>query len=190
MLGELSQYIESYFGVQGELSDNFSLLFVEETLKKGEFYTKTGDYCLKLSFVRNGFLRIFTEQEKNEVTQWITSSGEFVTDLASFIFETNSRWNIQALVDCELFTIHIENYRKLPEIVPNWEKIEKLFLAKCFIYLEDRVHSFLSMTAEQRYHQLFEHNKEIFNQIPLQYLASMLGMRPETLSRIRNKSIS
>lgn len=45
------------------------------------------------------------------------------------------------------------------------------------------------MTAEQRYKQLFAFNPELFNAVPLQYLASMLGMTPETLSRLRKKSL-
>lgn len=45
------------------------------------------------------------------------------------------------------------------------------------------------MTAEERYKFYFEHNKELFNLIPLQYLASLLGMTPETLSRLRRKLI-
>jgi hypothetical protein len=45
------------------------------------------------------------------------------------------------------------------------------------------------MSAEERYHQLFHFNKELFNQVPLQYLASMLGMTPETLSRLRKKAM-
>jgi CRP/FNR family transcriptional regulator, anaerobic regulatory protein len=46
------------------------------------------------------------------------------------------------------------------------------------------------MTAEERYKKLFDSNRELFNQVPLQYLASMLGMTPETFSRIRRKMIS
>jgi CRP-like cAMP-binding protein len=45
------------------------------------------------------------------------------------------------------------------------------------------------MTAEERYHFFFEKNREIFNQVPLQYIASMLGMTPETISRIRRKQL-
>jgi hypothetical protein len=54
-------------------------------------------------------------------------------------------------------------------------------------FLEERIISHLSMTAEQRYQQLFSFNKELFHQVPLQYLASMLGRSPETFSRIRKK---
>jgi len=68
--------------------------------------------------------------------------------------------------------------------------LEKLFIAKCFITLETRVFHQLSMSAEQRVLNLFEINPEIFLRVPLQYIASMLGMTPETMSRIRKKMSS
>ncbi|VTP89760.1 hypothetical protein [Sphingobacterium daejeonense] len=53
--------------------------------------------------------------------------------------------------------------------------------------LEQRVFDFIALSAEERYLKYFENNKFLFNQVPLQYIASVLGMSPETLSRIRNK---
>ena len=53
--------------------------------------------------------------------------------------------------------------------------------------LEDQVFNHLSLSTEERYQQFFDHNKDLFNQVPLKYIASMLGMSPETLSRIRSK---
>ena len=74
--------------------------------------------------------------------------------------------------------------------MPSWPMLEKQFIAKCFLVLEDRVFSFLSLSSEERYTLLFESRKELFNQVPLNYIASMLGMTPETLSRIRKKQVS
>jgi CRP-like cAMP-binding protein len=105
-------------------------------------------------------------------------------------FKQRARWNIQALTNCKLYTIEKENYSQLKSIMPNWSEIEKQFIAGCFIALEDRVFRHLSLSVEERYKQLFESNKELFNQVPLQYIASMLGMSPETFSRIRNKKIT
>jgi CRP-like cAMP-binding protein len=76
------------------------------------------------------------------------------------------------------------------KVVPKWNDFEKLFVSKCFVMLENRVFDFISLTAEERYKKLFDTNRELFNQVPLQYLASMLGMTPETFSRIRRKMIS
>jgi CRP-like cAMP-binding protein len=113
-----------------------------------------------------------------------------VVDLSSFIFHLPARWNIQALTDCELYIIDSNEYLKIGQVIPRWSELEKLFIAKCFTILEERIISHLSMTAEERYNQLFDFNKELFNQVPLQHLASMLGMTPETFSRIRKKQVS
>lgn len=187
---ELQKYITSYFGITNQNMDKITSLFTESELKKGEFFTKSGQYCEKLSFVRSGFFRVFANANDKEVTQWISAKGYFITDLYSFTFKQRAKWNIQALTDCELYTIDKENYALLNNLVPNWAEMEKQFIAGCFIQLEDRVFSHLSLSAEERYDKLFENNKELFNQVPLQYLASMLGMSPETFSRIRNKKIS
>jgi CRP/FNR family transcriptional regulator, anaerobic regulatory protein len=64
-------------------------------------------------------------------------------------------------------------------------ELEKMFITKCFSILEDSALLYLSLSAEEHYNQLFEFNKELFNIVPLQYLASKLGMAPETLSSLR-----
>lgn len=97
---------------------------------------------------------------------------------------------MQALTSCKLYTIDKNNYDRLKSILPDWSEIERRFIAGCFVTLEDRVFSHLSLSAEERYDQFFKKNKELFNQVPLQYVASMLGMSPETFSRIRGKKIS
>ena len=187
---ELEQYIKSYFGVVAidDLKTIVSL-FKTTKIKRGEFLLKSGKYCNKLSFVQSGLLRMFVSIEDKEVTQWISTKGYFSTDLSSFIFETPSRWTIQALVDTEIYSITKEDYKKIGNLVPMWSELEKLFLVRCFTILEDRIFSHLSMTAEERYKLFFEYNKELFNQIPLQYIASMLGMTPETFSRVRKKQL-
>ena len=184
----LTQYIQSYFGISDTDVNKVVELFEETTLDKGDYYVKAGHYCHQLSFIQDGFIRVWAETPTKEITQWISTPGYFITDLSSLIFKTTARWNLQALTDCRLFTIKQEAYERIRERVSNWDELEKLFIAKCFLTLEDRVFSQISMTAEERYQQLFELNPSLFNQVPLQYLASMLGMSPETFSRIRAKS--
>jgi CRP/FNR family transcriptional regulator, anaerobic regulatory protein len=190
MMTELELYIHSYFGIQTEDMAIITSLFKSQSLKKGDFFLSSGRSCDKLSFIKTGLLRIYKEEDGKEVTQWISTKGYFVTDLSSLVFGTPARWTIQALVDAELYTITKEDYHQLGKLIPQWTELEKLFIAKCFATLEDRIFTHLSMTAEERYSAFFEKNKTLFNEVPLQYIASMLGMTPETFSRIRRKSIS
>lgn len=185
---ELEKYIQTYFSVTQDDLTRISAFFKPMTLKKGEYYLRTGRQSDRLGFVQSGIIREFVIVNDKEVTKWISTKGYFVVDLASFMFHLPARWNIQALTDCEIYKIDSMDYQRIGQVVPGWTELEKLFIAKCFTVLEDRIVTHLSMTAEERYNQLFNINKELFNQVPLQYLASMLGMTPETLSRLRKKA--
>lgn len=185
---EFNEIIKENFGeLTNEDIEILRLSFYEEKLSKNEFFIQTGKYAKKLSLVKSGFLRIYRLLDGKEITQWISTPNYFVTEISSFFFDKPSRLSIQALTEVELLTIDKKSYLELSESFPKWKEIEIQFIAKCFGMLEDRVFSHLSMSAEERYNLYFEQNKELFNQVPLQYIASVLGMSAETFSRIRKR---
>lgn len=188
-MNEIEYYVQNYFGIGGKEISKVSELFKKTLVTKNDFLVKEGKYARSLSFIKEGIFRMYAldANANKEVTQWIATKGMFVGDLSSLIFNAPSRWNIQALTDCEIYKISQEDYKNLGTIVPSWHQLEKLFIAKCFISLESRVFNQISMSAEEKYLELLDQNPEIFNQVPLQYIASMLGMTPETFSRIRKK---
>lgn len=161
--------------------------FHEEKLQKNDFFTKSDKICDKLSIVKSGILRVYALSDRKEITQWISTENFLITEVIGFFFDQPNRWTIQAFTDTELLTITKTNYLKLCKEFPKWNEIEKRLIVKCFAMIEDRVFSHLSMTAEERYDLYFEQNRELFNQVPLQYIASVLGMTAETLSRIRKR---
>ena len=185
---EFKEIIRENFG---ELTDEeievLQPYFREEKLAKNKFFTQTDKYCRKLSLVKTGLLRIYRLSDGKEITQWISTPNYFITEISSFFFDRPSRLSIQALTDVELLTIDKKSYLELSKKLPKWKEIETQFIAKCFAILEDRVFSHLSMSAEERYNLYFEQNKELFNQVPLHYIASVLGMSAETFSRIRKR---
>ncbi|PSR51892.1 cyclic nucleotide-binding protein [Adhaeribacter arboris] len=189
-MSELEKYIRTYFGVSNEDLSKISSFFKLSSLKKGEFFLQMGRYSDRLGFVQSGIIREFVTIGDKEITKWISTKGYFVVDLSSFYFHQTARWNIHALTDCELYVIDSKEYHKFGQIIPQWAELEKLFIAKCFMVLEERIITHLSLTAEERYNQLLNFNKELFNQVPLHYLASMLGITPETLSRLRKKAVA
>lgn len=185
---EVNTLIKEYFG---QLTDQELLIihsyFQEESLQKNEFFTRSDQICDRLSIVKSGFLRVYALADGKEITQWISTGQSFITEVMGFFFNQPNRWTIQALSETELLTISKTNYIKLCKEFPGWSEIERQFIVKCFAMLEDRVFSHLSMSAEERYDLYFKHNRELFNQVPLQYIASVLGMTAETFSRIRKR---
>ncbi|WBL24304.1 Crp/Fnr family transcriptional regulator [Zunongwangia sp. HGR-M22] len=185
---KLDDILRENFGpLTQEEIEILSAYFHEEKLNKGEFFTETNKFCKKLSILKTGLLRIYRLSNGQEITQWIATPAYLVTEISSFFFDEPSRYDIQALTPVALLTIDKTNYSKLSKELPMWKNIEARFIAKCFMTLEDRVFSHLSMTAEERYNLYFNNNKYLFNQVPLQYIASFLGMTPETFSRIRKR---
>jgi CRP/FNR family transcriptional regulator, anaerobic regulatory protein len=187
---ELETYIMSYFGVAK--SDDIKAIasfFKASSIKKGDYLLQANNRCNALSFVESGLLRMYRLHGGKEITQWISTKGSFTGDISSFLFETPSHSSIHALVDTTILSISKSDYLLIGNVVPQWNEFEKLFTQRCFILMEERIFTHLSMTTDERYEAYFEQNPEIFNQVPLQYLASMLGMTPETFSRVRAKRL-
>jgi len=188
MAQDFNQLIQEHFGLLS--ANELSLLrgyFREETLERNAFFTKSDKICDRLSLVTSGILRVYALSDGKEITQWISTENFLVTEVSGFFFDQPNRWTIQAFTDTTLLTISKANYHKLCADFPKWHEIEKRFIVKCFAMIEDRIFSHLSMSAEERYQQYFQQHSALFNQVPLQYIASVLGMTPETFSRIRKK---
>jgi CRP-like cAMP-binding protein len=186
-MSQLKNHIISTFGFSTQEFEAVEGVFKPLEIEKGAFFLKQDQYSKQLGFVESGILREFLYINDKEITKWFSTPGYFAVDLTGFMHNQKSKVSYQALTDTRLLTISKEDYHSIGEKIPAWDKLEKLFLTKCFSVLENRVIAHLAMNAEERYNQLFEFQPALFNQVPLNYLASMLGMTPETLSRIRSK---
>ncbi len=188
MYTTLEHAIVKYFGgIPTKGASAIAEEFLAERFKKGTLILDSTARNHSLVFVLQGYLRLYSIVDGKEITQWIVSPGGFATDLAGLVFNEPARLNIQALTDVEVMVLSKSAYDALGDKIENWTSLEKLFIVGCFAHLENRVNNHLSLTAEQRYDLYFESNKTLFNHVPLHYIASMLGMTPETFSRIRKK---
>lgn len=183
----LENSIKSFVSINDSDVKKIIECFREVELKKGDYFGRSGKYCDTLAFIQSGYIRVFIDTMDREVTQWISSPGYFITDLSSFVSKTTGRWNMQALTDCTLMSITRQQYETLGKQVPVWGELDRQFIVKCFTMMEDRIFNHLYMASEHRFQHLMETQPELFNIVPLHYLASMLGMTPETLSRLRKK---
>lgn len=169
--------------------ENILSVFEPLQLKKGEYFLESGKICHHMAFIASGYLRMYDIVDGKEITLWIGSQGKFITSLSSFVFETSNMWNIQAITDCTLYVIHREQHFKLNKEEPKWLEFDNILLANSFALLEQKMFSQLHTTAKQRFEHLLSEEPDLFKHVPLQYIASMIGIAPESLSRLRKNAI-
>lgn len=161
-----------------------------KTLKKGEYYITEGKIAKDVSFVNSGVLRSFYYNSKGEDTTYcFTFSNAFVTAYSSFLTQTKTEENIQALTDVELYSISRAHLLQLERTHVNWLRLLKLMAEQEYVKMEKRVFLLQRETAEKRYQDLLAHTPDYLEHIPLNHLASYLGITQRHLSRIR-KAVS
>ncbi|MEM6262440.1 MAG: Crp/Fnr family transcriptional regulator [Bacteroidota bacterium] len=161
--------------------------FESRELEKGEYLVKAGQVCREIAFIAEGMVRSYYEINGKEVTRFVLLRHRFVTALASCTSGQPSREYIQAIAPCRLLVIPYPKLLELYDRFPNWNRLGRLVVEQSHVELEERMLSLLSLNAEERYQVLSLEQPELLRNVPLQYIASILGIKPETLSRIRRK---
>jgi CRP-like cAMP-binding protein len=157
-------------------------------LVKGDFLSREGEICTKLAIVKSGILRSFYLKDTEQLTTYFNIEGTIATALRSYLKEVPAYENIQSLTDVELIYIEKKDMNILFEEVPAWNRIVRIVMEFLYVKMEERSISLQYNSASERYLSFLVDFPNVANRIPLQYIASFLGITPETLSRIR-KSI-
>jgi CRP-like cAMP-binding protein len=143
-----------------------------------------------LYFINSGFIRIFYNEDGNQITTHINCPSGFITSFNSFVNGTNSTDNIECITASEVLRITKSNFDVLCQKSPKWSDFARVIYEQSVIYNEQRTKDIIHLSAEERYLKLLKHNPDIIQNVPLQYIASFIGIKPESLSRIRKKLIS
>lgn len=162
--------------------------FEEKVLPRNSLHLKEGRVSDEYMILESGFLRAFTYNcEGAEVTTGFYSAGSVVFEVASFFNRVPSKEAIQALTDAKGWVISYEQLNGLFHQFPAFREFGRSVLVKGFATLKGRMLSMINETAEQRYLALLQTNPGIFQQAPLKYIASYLGITDTSLSRIRKE---
>jgi len=155
------------------------------TFKKNEILLQQGKICHYLYFVKKGLLGAYYQLDDHEVCNWISMEGDFATSYYSFITRKPSYEIIECFEACEVEAIHFTTLHEMYSKFPASERTGRLILEDYYARLEERLISLQFKSAKERYAQLLEKRSDIILRAPLGRIASYLGMKQETLSRIR-----
>ena len=165
----------------------FSQAFQPYTLKKNAYFLESTNVNTKLGFLVKGLVRYFVFKNEEESTIEFTKEGEFVADYESFITKKPSLQNIQALEDCEFLIIDYEELQKLYAVSRNANLLGRIIIEHRFIIMVNQLLTFHRYSPEDRYRYFLNHYKDLTQRIPQYLIASYVGVKPQSLSRIRKR---
>lgn len=158
-------------------------------LRKRQYLLQEGDVWKYHAFVTKGCLRTYTIDEKgNEHIVYFAVENWWIGDRESLTTGEPSIFNIDALEDSEVILINKTNFDHLCSELPALNDMVNAILQKSFIVAQNRIHTFISLTAEEKYLKFLEKFPHLPMRVSQGMIASYLGITPETLSRLRKQT--
>lgn len=143
-----------------------------------------------LYFVVSGYMRLFHYNDNgDEITSHINCPPGFITSYFNFINHTKATENVECITECELLRITKKNLALITSESDAFKDFSIWVFQQSIAYNENRSKELATLTAEQRYQKLIDNYPHIIHNVPLQYIASFLGMNAKSLSRIRKQMI-
>lgn len=157
-------------------------------IKKGEHFLMQGDTAKYMGYVDSGRFRYYkVDREGDEHTLWLNKSFPFIGDYHSFLKKTNAELCVQAMDDYEIVLFNYEQMMELFDMNIETQRFRATLAERSMFGWRSIALALHFDSAEERYRTLLNDYPEIEKEIPLRYIASTLGISPETLSRIRRK---
>jgi CRP-like cAMP-binding protein len=164
--------------------------FVVLSARNKQYLLQSGDVCQQLFFVRSGCVRVsIAGQSGDDITCYFGMEGQFVANYESFLTGKPSPYSLQCLEDCTLLAIDRKGLQELYEHVRYGDRIGRLMAEHLFIDTIERLTSFYTETPEQRYQQFLSAYPGLIQRIPQHYIATYIGVRPQSLSRIKRRAL-
>ena len=131
----------------------------------------------------------YYDKNGDEVTSHISSATNFLASFLSFVHQKKAKENVECITECKLLRISRPDLITLIDKSENFKKFSLLIFEQAITSTEIRANDLATLGAEQRYKKLIETQPTILQNIPIQYIASFLGIKPQSLSRIRRQII-
>jgi len=185
----MRNYLESFNILSNDDINLIENKITYKKLEKGDYFIKEDKISKEVAFVISGLFRSFYySSSEEEVTYCFTFSNSFVSAYSSFLSQTKTVENIQALTAIELFIFSRDDILELERSSTNWLKFFKFIAEQEYIKMEKRIFLLQKESAEKRYQDLLINQPEYLQIIPLNFLSSYLGITQRHLSRIRKSS--
>jgi CRP-like cAMP-binding protein len=187
------QQIKAYLDQIATISNSdwqcFTSKLLRRDIPKKTIFLKLNAIEDHISFIESGVVRLFIPKEdsEKEITFGFSFKNQFVSAYDSFLTQTPSAYQLQALTNTTILSISYKDLQEVYETTQIGNFIGRLTAERLFLLKSKREQNLLNLSAEERYLKLFKERPELLKVIPLKYISSYIGVTPQALSRIRKR---
>lgn len=155
------------------------------TKKKEGFLLFEGEICRYAWYLQKGLVRCYYNRGDHEVTTWFMEEDNMIVLPKSLYGQKKSVYNLQALEDCELYSIHYQDilalYRNYPEVM----KLHNIIAGRYSTLKDLKIRATSMLSPKDRYRYFEKHFPQLLNRLKLEYIASYLDISRRSLARAR-----
>jgi CRP-like cAMP-binding protein len=187
MIESLIYSIQNVITLSPAEIDIVKSLFKEKRYKKGDLFLAEGQICKQVGFVAKGLLRYYINHDGEEKTYAFSQENDYVCNYESFLPQSPSLKIIQALEDCDVLVISYDDLEIFYASIREGERFGRIVIGAVFIQLLKDLSSFYTETPELRYERFIKSHADLQQRISQYHIASYVGVKPQSLSRIRKR---
>jgi CRP-like cAMP-binding protein len=166
--------------------NGLSDLLVKRSFLKKELLAEEGRNCDLIYFILSGACYSFITDEGGEVhTIQFALEGYWISDLYSFFSGNKAIYTIEALEDVRCLALTREDFHRACEEFPVFDRFFRILIQNAYVALQYRLAKTNSAEAADRYQEFTKDHPDFGQRVPQYLIASYLGIKPQSLSRIR-----
>jgi len=187
MSQNLIEKLRSYIEFNEDEQRFIETVFRVKHFAKGEHFLLAGDVCCEAAFIESGVFRFYINTDERDATYYFAAETEFICDYPSFLPRRPSDKNIQALEPAEIHVISFDNLQRLYQKISLGERFGRLIAEEIFVDSIQQLASFYQDKPAIRYQNFVRRFPQLVQRLPQYYIASYVGIEPQSLSRIRRR---
>lgn len=186
-INQIRKQFEQFVPILDKDWETFIAKLVRREFPKKAIILREGQIENHISFIEEGIIRFYIPKNGNELTFSFIFNDEMLCAYDSFLTRTPSPYYAETITHTILWSFTYEDLQQLYKEVPITNVIGRIASEEIYLKKAKREISLLNDSAAERYLKIFSDKRNLIQNIPLQYIASFIGITPQALSRIRKR---
>ncbi len=190
MFDEILEHIEELIQLSESEKERFTSILIKKKLRKRQFLIQEGDVVKYEYFVASGCLKAYeVDDNGDEHIIQFAKENWWISDFKAFFEEGKATLNIDTIEESLVYGIEKQDLENLFLDVPKFDRFFRIKLTSAFVALQNRILSSLDKSNSERYLDFQKTYPNLERRIPNYMIANYLGIKPESLSRIRKNLV-